>query len=81
MQMDIAIRDILNIDEILLKPPLELTISDIVSMYQKFQKCLSDTTSDNFSEWREKDWKITDIKNFIHAYSTVTEEYARSVGP
>jgi hypothetical protein len=81
MQMDIAIRDILSIDEILLKPPLDLTISDIVSMYQKFRKCVSEMTTDNFSKWRETEWKITDIRNFIEAYSTVTEEYARSVGP
>ena len=87
MQMDIAIRDIMNIDEILLKPPLELTIGDIVTMYQKFQKCLTEmvvspsSSSEDFSKWRETEWKITDIKNFIHAYSSVTEEYARSIGP
>jgi hypothetical protein len=53
-------------------------------MYQKFQKCLLEMNTPDrsppFADWREKDWKITDIKNFINAYSTVTEECARSVG-
>jgi hypothetical protein len=130
MQMDIAIKDILSIDELLLKAPIDLTIQDLVLMWTRFDKCITEldatrsisqspkppispplvqsttvttdlldvepiqspaihdlsTLSDVgisglIATWRQQQWKLTDIKNFIHAYQRVTEEYARVVGP
>jgi hypothetical protein len=127
MQMDIAIKDILSIDELLLKTPIDLTVQDLVLMWRRFDKCIHeldsrqsanpspspqpptspplvpattestdlldfDSTSspspasENASsslirKWKNQEWKLADIKHFIHAYQKVTEEYIRVIGP
>jgi hypothetical protein len=64
MQMDVAIKDILGIDEVLLKKSSELTISDIAMMFARFQKCTS----------KSAEWTITEIDEFVEAYRQVTKD-------
>lgn len=73
MQMDIAIKDILSIDELLLKPPGDLTIGDIALMHKKFQKCLLTDGPADLSKWHDREWTINEIEGFVKAYKEVTE--------
>ena len=59
MQMSVAIRDILDIDEILLKPKTELTVGDLIRMSTKFPN------SDQFNNLL-----ITDLDLIIKTYKS-----------
>lgn len=79
MQMDVAIKDILSIDELLLKNPGDLTISELVSMHRKFQKCLMTDGITDVSKYQDKEWTVDEIADFVQAYKEVTE-LVESVG-
>ena len=68
MQMNIAIKDILSIDEILLKDVAELTISDVALMHKRVSEFMVREEVDKFIG---KEWKIGEIDKFFEVYREI----------
>lgn len=84
MQVSVAIRDILDIDEVLLKPESQLTVEDVVRMRKRIKKQLlklpdgadKDALLAQASEAYEI--KISDISKFVAAYSQILDTAKRT---
>ena len=87
MQMNIALRDIANIEEVLLRPVEELSIVDITKMWKKFHR-MAQRLAQNFPEnqnWQKylhpdttDKWTVGNMSEFVKAYAQVVEEFNRT---
>lgn len=79
MQMNIAIRDIMEIEEVLLKTQDELTISELARMQKRMKKqLLRLVDSQDDEKWEEllhTEWKVCDVEKFIVSYKDVASEF------
>ena len=79
MQMNIAIRDIMEIEEVLLKPQDELSITDLARMQKRMKKqLLRLVESQDDEKWEQllhTEWKICDVATFIESYKDVANEF------
>ncbi len=82
MQMNIAIRDIMEIEEVLLKPIEILTIAELSRMHKRMKKCLHRLVDESGDDERwEKllgtEWQVSNIDKFVEAFKIVIEEFNR----
>jgi len=83
MQMSIAVKDILDIEEVLLREPQELTIEETGRMWKRFKKMGQKITElSPESEWADVTedptrFNIGKIEEFVKVYSAVVEEFNR----
>ena len=81
MQMNMAIRDIIDIEEVLLKPVPDLTISEMSKMHKRLKKCLLRLVDDGEDvKWEQllgTEWKVSMVDKFVETYREVVSEYNR----
>lgn len=83
MQVNIAIKDIMEIEEVLLKRINALTIQDVARMFKRYRKLLLDLVDlpdlpdakiDGYEKLLTTEWIINDISPFIESYKQVVAE-------
>ena len=83
MQMNIAIRDIMDIEEVLLKPVPSLTITDLARMHKRMKRNLHrlvDDESGDERKWEgllETEWQVGNVEAFVESYKLVIDEFNR----
>ena len=90
MQMNIAIRDIVEIDELLLKEIPTLTFQELSRMLKRYKKMASRLADEEgkqhlddpgfvsrYSELESREWTIGSINEFVEAYRKVLDEFSR----
>ena len=85
MQMNIAIRDIMEIDELLLKQVGDLTFQDLSRMLKKYKKMVSrlmeqfPEISSEYADLESREWTVGSVSEFIESYSKVVEEFNKRI--
>ena len=82
MQMNIAIRDIMDIEEVLLKPLGTLTITDVARMHKRMKRSLHRLVDDSGDDdkWEkllDTEWQISNVEKFVDAFKLVIDEFSR----
>jgi hypothetical protein len=80
MQMNIAIRDIMEIEEVLLKPVSDLSITDLWRMQKRLKKNLLRMVDDGNEECENllsREWRAGDLETFVQTYREINDQFNR----
>ena len=80
MQMNIAIRDIMDIEEVLLKPVSDLSITDLWRMQKRLKKNLLRMVDDGNEECERllsTEWRAGDLETFVQTYREINDQFNR----
>lgn len=90
MQMNIAIRDIMEIDELLLKEIPDLTFQDLSRMSKRYKKMLLRLAEEDakqhienpdflseYSVLESREWTLGNLNEFLTSYRKVVDEFNR----